>query len=265
MAWAARVHPRVCGESGGDPASMSSWSGPSPRVRGIHPRLPAHQGRRGSIPACAGNPGRGRSTGRRSRVHPRVCGESTCSSDPFQVNGVHPRVCGESGLDDDARLAAEGPSPRVRGIPRAAVATVSLAGSIPACAGNPPAPAAVRHRRGVHPRVCGESEEERLPGQVQQGPSPRVRGIPGRAPAAGPAAGSIPACAGNPRRRRGRSTATGVHPRVCGESASRTRSWTDATGPSPRVRGIRRARRVALAEIGSIPACAGNPATPWTC
>ena len=51
-----------------------------------------------------------------------------------------------------------------------------------------------------------------------------------------------------------------VYPRVCG--GTRTLIWKMRTGRglSPRVRGNHSAATVALAYLGSIPACAGEPA-----
>ena len=70
------VDPRVCGETERPRSLFSSPAGRSPRVRG-NPCLPWPQkGTAGSIPACAGKPGRGRGAGSRARVDPRVCGET---------------------------------------------------------------------------------------------------------------------------------------------------------------------------------------------
>jgi hypothetical protein len=69
-----RVHPRVCGGAIIAIASLSSRRGPSPRVRGslVIWRLPVSG--RGSIPACAGEPGLRLILHGDQGVHPRVCG-----------------------------------------------------------------------------------------------------------------------------------------------------------------------------------------------
>ena len=112
-----RVHPRVCGEALISGGSAHSRMGPSPRVRGS----PGQQGLRraapGSIPACAGKPGREDPQVDDVRVHPRVCGEA-------------PRVQHNLG-------PITGPSPRVRGSPTGYDPVCAAAGSIPACAGKP--------------------------------------------------------------------------------------------------------------------------------
>ena len=76
------VHPRVCG---GALRHASAWAlviGPSPRVRGSRGPGQGPPPRRGSIPACAGEPGRGRIAPRAAPVHPRVCGGAAPSSTP---------------------------------------------------------------------------------------------------------------------------------------------------------------------------------------
>ena len=54
-----KVHPRVCGEAISPMPKVASSLGPSPRVRGSHLRATLGPDHLGSIPACAGKPGRG--------------------------------------------------------------------------------------------------------------------------------------------------------------------------------------------------------------
>ena len=150
------VHPRVCGGAHRAPRTAHSHRGPSPRVRGsrsIH-LAPTHARR--SIPACAGEPGARRALSDRYRVHPRVCGGAL-----------------------EARMRAvriTGPSPRVRGSPAFFARRCNARGSIPACAGEPPAWPVDCGDDGVHPRVCGGALRLILPSGRSLGPSPRVRG-----------------------------------------------------------------------------------------
>ena len=90
-----RDHPRVCGEHVIGGQYRSAGEGSSPRVRGTRHRWPIPFGRRGIIPACAGNTACVWRGPRRPRDHPRVCGE-------------HPEV-------DGLYLSHLGSSPRVRG------------------------------------------------------------------------------------------------------------------------------------------------------
>ena len=112
-----RVYPRVCGGTLRIGCVEFRDRGLSPRVRGNHPRAGGHRPRAGSIPACAGEPKRGRGCRRRRWVYPRVCG------------GTASRIL--------RRPELGGLSPRVRGNPATALTTSPLPRSIPACAGEP--------------------------------------------------------------------------------------------------------------------------------
>ena len=54
----AGVHPRVCGEAAATGDIVDADEGPSPRVRGSPDRRHGSEASVGSIPACAGKPGR---------------------------------------------------------------------------------------------------------------------------------------------------------------------------------------------------------------
>ena len=54
------VYPRVCGGTGSARMSLPRLAGLSPRVRGNLSRLSEKAQRKGSIPACAGEPRDGR-------------------------------------------------------------------------------------------------------------------------------------------------------------------------------------------------------------
>ena len=71
--------------------------------------------------------------------------------------------------------------------------------------------------------------------------------------------GSIPACAGEPRRRWTRLRHAGVYPRVCGGTAVSLPRRARQRGLSPRVRGNLGAHQRLKLDDGSIPACAGEP------
>ena len=133
----SRVHPRVCGEAPASSATCAPSAGPSPRVRGSHAVHWRIYTPGGSIPACAGKP----ETLRGSRCH----------------QWVHPRVCGEASMAEYADREKQGPSPRVRGSPTAALAGRGHHGSIPACAGKPNGRTCRPRSPRVHPRVCGEA------------------------------------------------------------------------------------------------------------
>ncbi len=95
-----------------------------------------------------------------------------------------------------------------------------------------------------------------------RGSSPRVRGTGSNPTARAGTRWFIPACAGNGPPSRKLAGFRTVHPRVCGERASRIPSVTTTIGSSPRVRGT----VVQLTDQAHpdrfIPACAGNGHSP---
>ena len=176
-------------------------------------------------------------------------------------------MCGEHFHDPYTGRTMRGSSPRVRGTLPRPVHRADHEGIIPACAGNTRTPRGFRTGRRDHPRVCGEHSPHDLPGAPHQGSSPRVRGTRPHRPRWHSGQGIIPACAGNTWTEGLRPGDAGDHPRVCGEHAPPLACLFDARGSSPRVRGTLRRRRRARAEIGIIPACAGNtsrPASRWS-
>ena len=70
---------------------------------------------------------------------------------------------------------------------------------------------------------------------------------------------SIPACTGNPNIVLRWDRQTKVYPRVYGESTDIRRMNIPGMGLSPRVRGIPVADCPDAPDVGSIPACTGNP------
>ena len=155
-----------------------------------------------------------------------------------------------------------GLSPRVRGNRGLRSWRVLGKGSIPACAGEPSTTLRTIFRKKVYPRVCGGTQF--MPNYVlhDEGLSPRVRGnLPGTSLSEG-RSGSIPACAGEPDRRRLRQPAVEVYPRVCGGTAWCPACCQVSRGLSPRVRGNPRRLRQFARRPRSIPACAGEPTSP---
>ena len=155
-----------------------------------------------------------------------------------------------------------GLSPRVRGN-RAVVSLVNQGdGSIPACAGKPfRRTKSGPWRKGVYPRVCGETACTDQDAEKLQGLSPRVRGNQIGQQDFLALRGSIPACAGKPLARVNNVAHCGVYPRVCGETAFFASMLEGSPGLSPRVRGNRDPPHLFADVDGSIPACAGKPKT----
>ena len=93
-----RDHPRMCGEHVLVESDESGVVGSSPHVRGARRPWIPNAPLTGIIPACAGSTSATSSKSRRTRDHPRMCGEH--SSAPSAV------------------LSRSGSSPHVRGAPR---------------------------------------------------------------------------------------------------------------------------------------------------
>ena len=110
-------------------------------------------------------------------------------------------------------------------------------GSIPACAGEPFGFSVNGHNISVYPRVCGGTRPGSSRLSARTGLSPRVRGNPTIILAFGIEAGSIPACAGEPRAGRQSPVQARVYPRVCGGTAGMDKQNIPGRGLSPRVRG----------------------------
>ena len=238
------VHPRERGESVISTHQGEGSPGPSPRARGIRPAPIRGRPGCGSIPASAGNP--------------------SPTTAPTPASGVHPRERGESAGGGVRVEIYDGPSPRARGILRGYRPRQTARGSIPASAGNPACDGIGWRIPKVHPRERGESGATPRNPAAALGPSPRARGIRAGRGGRGALPGSIPASAGNPTRPRSPPRRPTVHPRERGESAVGHRPAGRSRGPSPRARGIHPYGGAGKAEVGSIPASAGNPAAVST-
>ena len=193
----------------------------------------------GSIPACAGEPGRLAGSLLRPRVYPRVCGGT--GRPCFLKNWI-------GGL-----------SPRVRGNLEYSGAGIVSRGSIPACAGEPEPGTSPRSQAGVYPRVCGGTRAAQRQGGQIAGLSPRVRGNPRRIFGEPVLVRSIPACAGEPVSATVLNASARVYPRVCGGTDEAKNAIDEYKGLSPRVRGNLAGFAFLDAHMGSIPACAGEP------
>ena len=232
----------MCGGSGASTTLHHHAGGLSPRVRGKQSFSIVSRARPRSIPACAG--------------------EAAAPEETAYHAEVYPRVCGGSKPDGRRRRHSRGLSPRVRGkLFRNGVKGVNR-GSIPACAGE--ATPAIRCWliQRVYPRVCGGSPLSSRAKTAYRGLSPRVRGKLLHKAEKTPQLRSIPACAGEAKRRAAALIWQRVYPRVCGGSQPGRGGRPAGAGLSPRVRGKRAAVGRKAMQGGSIPACAGEARFP---
>ena len=274
------VYPRVCGGAGPIMPFMGPVTGLSPRVRGSPGQRDTAPRRRGSIPACAGEPATP-SWSRASRwVYPRVCGGAPNPLfSPTRMSGLSPRVRGSPGSVHASRICV-GSIPACAGEPRSASGAATSPWVYPRVCGGAIASGMVsRTRRGLSPRVRGSPSLQGLVADrhgsipacaggalwpncvpwVSMGLSPRVRGSPHRLGVQPPLDGSIPACAGEPASTDCTMPAIWVYPRVCGGAPAGDGLADRLEGLSPRVRGSQHPRWVPPDSSGSIPACAGEP------
>ena len=90
-----RVYPRVCRGTSWFGITHTLLAGLSPRVQGNHGVRLQYLGVQGSIPACAGEPGRCRRFRTARWVYPRVCrGTHIASHKRASAEGLSPRVQG---------------------------------------------------------------------------------------------------------------------------------------------------------------------------
>ena len=111
------VYPRVCGGTNVGFELGCAVQGLSPRVRGNRQGNVRVRSNRGSIPACAGEPGSRRCGGEHTGSIPACAGEPVPQGTYQTISSVYPRVCGGTKRGDGETWYSYGLSPRVRGNP----------------------------------------------------------------------------------------------------------------------------------------------------
>ena len=152
-----------------------------------------------------------------------------------------------------------GLSPRGRGNPATTRALMTLAGSIPAWAGEPDTLGRRQHQLQVYPRVGGGTASTMLSRTLSTGLSPRGRGNRITNGVNIGLSRSIPAWAGEPRHSPRTWFLGRVYPRVGGGTARVARRLRQGQGLSPRGRGNQQVFPRLNEFDGSIPAWAGEP------
>ncbi len=198
----------------------------------------------------------------------------------FRKTPVYPRVRGGTVVWSWQEHVGAGLSPRARGNLDHDICRQHVHRSIPACAGEPRSAALHEPFYTVYPRVRGGTPFAVFSLPVMSGLSPRARGNQFTPKLAQRHVRSIPACAGEPARKRSSNRSSQVYPRVRGGTTACAKVMSSRSGLSPRARGNRhrhdsvaavvaglspRARgnlhdlRFLALEVRSIPACAGEP------
>ena len=172
------VYPRLRGGSADTPGLASSKAGLSPPTRGILRQGAVDRLNERSIPAYAGDPMAIPTLMTRRKVYPRLRGGST--SPKCLCRGI------------------QGLSPPTRGIPHHALPRRRSRRSIPAYAGDPPAPSTVSLSLTVYPRLRGGSLSIGASKDSASGLSPPTRGIHDEKTQELLDERSIPAYAGDP-------------------------------------------------------------------
>ena len=108
--------------------------------------------------------------------------------------------------------------------------------------------------------MCGGTFSSQPCTNTLRGLSPRVRGNLISPQRLRKEVWSIPACAGEPQFDLRSDVLDKVYPRVCGGTTMPSRRPAFGRGLSPRVRGNLLQSPDAAGGVGSIPACAGEPA-----
>ena len=172
---------------------------------------------------------------------------------------VHPRACGEHFHERDGAGWGVGSSPRLRGTHVGFTqCTGARYGSSPRLRGTRQGMDQLPFLSPVHPRACGEHLSPPRKGPTAPGSSPRLRGTPLHHPGRQRSRRFIPAPAGNTTSLYPPHHGVAVHPRACGEHASRSACTRRCFGSSPRLRGTPLSPAFRRFQFRFIPAPAGN-------
>ena len=233
------AYPRVCGGTVGKTHYVDIDTGLSPRMRGNRTATLVFPLLTGPIPAYAGEPHGHRLGGRRA--------------------GAYPRVCGGTGVRLVRYLPYSGLSPRMRGNHSVVRQPYEESGPIPAYAGEPQPQDVHRPFDWAYPRVCGGTMDTASDRAQSRGLSPRMRGNRCSRHRDDKRPGPIPAYAGEPYPELCIAPGCGAYPRVCGGTQRVNHGAALGHGLSPRMRGNPDAQNASRAELGPIPAYAGEP------
>ena len=232
-------YPRSCGGTDFRLSLLIHSYGLSPLVRGNRALSDIADVSQGTIPARAGEPCWPCSQTSGTRDYPRSCGGTPPGLPP---------VAPPAGL-----------SPLVRGNPHPRRGSHLRKGTIPARAGEPLPRRPRMPGARDYPRSCGGTALSKASVCAFRGLSPLVRGNRACHDAARGHHGTIPARAGEPRRRPARPSWRRDYPRSCGGTSAGGRPGAPRSGLSPLVRGNPSGESNGIENQRTIPARAGEP------
>ena len=151
-------------------------------------------------------------------ITPAYAGKTRLNPRRFKKSKDHPRVCGENFLPCLHRGYRTGSPPRMRGKPCCAFVTASRSRITPAYAGKTLTRLHCRCQDRDHPRVCGENRLRNGAENGARGSPPRMRGKLHSPYISPPRLRITPADAGKTLLPTGRRNAGQDHPRGCGEN-----------------------------------------------
>ena len=226
-----------------------------------------------SIPARAGQPVYPRTRGATARFAPecylprrsipaRAGQPAACVTFGHSCSPVYPRTRGATTSSGSHEVIDEGLSPHARGNRLGMPSVDDSTRSIPARAGQPRPIASWRSRSEVYPRTRGATLLCSRRSRPSDGLSPHARGNHLVRRRLRRRRRSIPARAGQPRIRPRYPYGQQVYPRTRGATTTSPPPAIPSPGLSPHARGNQVALAYCSAEIGSIPARAGQPAPP---
>ena len=198
-----RAYPRIRGGTLRKWSELHSSQGLSPHTRGNPWQEFEWKGRRGPIPAYAGEPSLRNEDVRLIRAYPRIRGGTNA---PL---GASPQV--------------QGLSPHTRGNPKLPRAGDEDQGPIPAYAGEPRTGPPIARASGAYPRIRGGTPTRGWPVTGSEGLSPHTRGNLMLSTMNLSHAGPIPAYAGEPHPRHCPVLPSRAYPRIRG-GTTRARS-----------------------------------------
>ena len=177
----------------------------------------------------------------------------------------HPRVCGEKLAQPAQLVRGQGSPPHVRGKEYDYFKAGNSKGITPAHAGKRLADLYWRCGYWDHPRTCGEKDHTYQQGVERMGSPPHVRGKGLPCSDMQAPSGITPACAGKSAYSSSSSGVPWDHPRMCGEKSSLPGQIVLDLGSPPHVRGKGRIKRNRQKRVRITPACAGKSVQTHQC